>query len=327
MKPLNGLDLKRLAVLALAGFSIFAWAGLTKAQGGQAFSISPPLIELTADPGQIVKATIKFTNISKNELLVNTQINDFAAKNESGEPNIIFEDNPEASNSLKPWVLSPPPFTIKAGETKAVDFPINVPNTAEPGGHYGVIRFTGSAPDMQQSGVALNASIGTLVLLRVSGQVIEKASVAEFFTANTSQKNTWLFEHASVVLVERIQNSGNVHIKPTGTLQINDMFGKPVATFRVNGDPASQTDPPKSILPDSIRRFEQTLDMPWLLGKYTATLNLSYGQSQQLQQTISFWVIPYKLIIGSLVGLIIAFFVLRWAIKKYNRYIIRKARS
>ncbi len=65
-------------------------AAIVQAENGQAFSISPPLIELNADPGQTVNATIKFSNISNDELLIKNQLNDFGASNESGEPNILF---------------------------------------------------------------------------------------------------------------------------------------------------------------------------------------------------------------------------------------------
>ncbi len=315
--------------------SVFApvFSGLytsVHAEGAQAFSISPPLIELTADPGQTVKASIKFTNVSGDELLIKTQVNDFGAKNETGEPNIIFEDVENGAYSLRQWVASPTPFKIKAHESKTVDFPITVPQQAEPGGHYAVIRFTGASPELEESGVALTASIGTLVLLQVSGDIQENAAVAEFFSAKATPSGTAgaqsMFETGPIAFVERLQNTGNVHLKPTGTIEVSSMFGRSIATLRVNGDPTDPNNDPKSILPNSIRRFEQTLDKKWMFGRYTATVKVSYGQSQKpLEQTISFWVIPYKLILVVLAAGAAIFFGLRYGIKRYNAYIISKA--
>ena len=309
------------------------FAGFTRtafAEGAQAFSISPPLIELTADPGQTVKATIKFTNVSDDELLIKTQVNDFGAKNESGDPNIIFEDVDNGAFTLRHWVISPAPFRIKAHESKTVDFPIAVPQGAEPGGHYAVIRFTGSSPALEESGVSLTASIGSLVLLQVSGNTVENAAVAELFSAQTTGKGAGdrkgFFENGPIAFVERIQNSGNVHIKPTGTIEISNMFGHRTATLRVNGDPTDPNNNPKSILPGSIRRFEQTLSKKWLFGRYTATVKMSYGQGQKpLEQTITFWVVPYKIIILATALITGMFFGLRWAIGRYNAHIISKA--
>lgn len=303
--------------------------GLVRAEGAQAFSISPPLIELQADPGQTVKATIKFTNVSADELIIKTQTNDFSAKNETGEPNIIFEDVENAAYSLRQWIASPPPFKVKAGESKTVEFPIAVPKDAEPGGHYAVIRFTGTTPELEESGVALTASIGSLVLLQVSGDIKEIAA-SEFYSAQTLKngelKARGVFETGPLVLVERIKNGGNVHVKPTGTVEVHNMFGRTVKTVRVNGDPTDPQNVPKSILPNSVRRFEQTLNDKWMIGRYTATVKLAYGQGQlPLEQTITFWVIPYKLIVLVLALGAGLYFGLRWIIKRYNNYIIAKA--
>lgn len=301
------------------------------AEGAQAFSISPPLIELNTDPGQTVKASITFTNVSSDELLIKTQVNDFGAKNETGEPNIIFEEDVENTPySLRQWVISPAPFKIKAHESKTIDFPIQVPARAEPGGHYAVIRFTGSSPALEESGVALTASIGSLVLLQVSGDIQEEAKAAEFYSATQGRSVTSgarsMFEKGPIVFVQRIENTGNVHLKPTGTIEVFNMFGGNVATLRVNGDPTNPDDQPRSILPKSIRRFEQTLDKKWLFGRYTATIKLSYGQGQKpIEQTITFWVIPYKLIVLVLIAGGALFLGLRFAIRKYNAHIIQQA--
>jgi hypothetical protein len=63
------------------------------------------------------------------------------------------------------------------------------------------------------------------------------------------------------------------------------------------------------------------------IGKYTATLLLVYDNGKKdipLEQTISFWIIPYKVIGGVLITLLVAFFVTRWAIKAYVSHEINK---
>lgn len=297
-----------------------------KAENGQAFSISPPLLELKGDPGQTVTASIKLTNVSADELLMKSQFNDFAAKNETGEPNIIFDESDSTTYSLRHWIGAPEPFKIAAQQTKTVEFPITIPRDAEPGGHYAVIRFTGTTPDLEQSGVALTASIGTLVLLQVSGTIDDNSTVADFFTATPKFAATGFFENSPITFVQRIKNSGNVHVKPTGTIEIFDSFGQRVSTLRVNGDPSEAANPPKSILPNSTRRFNQTWNTGWAFGRYQANLQVSYGQNgKTLTSSVTFWVIPYKLILLTLAGATIIFFALRFGIKKYNAHIIAKA--
>lgn len=302
--------------------------GHAHAQGGQAFSISPTLIELSADPGETKTATIKLTNLSDTELTMTAQSNDFGSKNETGEPNIIFDDSESTPHSLKNWVALPEDFTIASKETKTVDVPIDIPEDAEPGGHYAVIRFTGNAKAEDGSQVALSASIGSLVMLKVSGEIQQKVSVASFYSAHKNFSETSFFEYGPVAFVERLKNEGNIHVKPTGTIEIKNIFGKVVSTIRVNGDPGQDDNLPKSVLPQSIRRFDQSLEGKRLFGKYKATLALSYGDPQQkIEQSITFWVIPYKLIIAVILAIVLLVLVIRFGIRRYNKHIIKKAQA
>lgn len=293
---------------------------------GQALSISPPVLELNADPGQTVTASIKLTNISSGDLLIKNQINDFGAKNESGEPNIIFNEAESTSYSLHNWVVAPAPFIIKSKQSKTVDFQINVPKDAEPGGHYAVFRFTGQAPELEETGVSLSASLGSLVLLKVSGDVKEQANISDFYSANGQYQKQWFFENSPINFVERIKNDGNTHINPTGTIEIYDFLNRKVDTLRVNGDPSDLKNKPRAILPNSTRRFEQSLNNKWLFGPYTAKLKLTYGDQNKnsMSSSLIFWVIPYKLIALIILLVVILLLAIRFINKRYKKRIIEK---
>lgn len=326
MKYLGGKFVVLTAVI-VAALALFTHAAPAKAESGQAFSISPPLIQLSADPNQTVQASIKLTNISSGTLLIKTQVNDFGAKNETGDPSILFDADKTMPFSLHNWIGSPAPFQISSHETKTINFPIKVPKDAEPGGHYAVIRFTGNPPSLEQNGVALSASVGSLVLMKVSGNVQEKASVADFYSTTPNFSKKSFFENGPVGFVERIHNEGNIHVQPTGTVAVKDMFGRTVTTMRVNGIPNDTKNPPKNILPQSIRRFNGTLQKKWLFGRYTAAMNLSYGDKKTMQAETHFWVIPYKIIVSVFVILIGLILLIRMSIKRYKARIIREAQK
>ncbi len=288
---------------------------------GQGFQISPVIVELNADPGQTYILDIKLKNVTTNTLVSKSQVNNFGAKGENGDPQIFLDQNEDNAYGMKNWVSKIPDYTFSPKDSRTIPVKINVPTSAEPGGHYGVIRFTGVAPELanDQSAVALSASVGTLVLIRVSGDVKESARLEDFFVSQNSHKSGF-FETGPLDIVERIKNTGNVHIKPTGSATVKDMFGRTVASFKVN-------DPPKNVLPDSIRRFEQKLNQQWLFGRYSANLDLSYGSTnQKLTGQLVFWVIPWKLILAILVLLVLIIIILRSGLKRYNRHIIKKAR-
>ena len=300
----------------------------TNNAAGQALEIAPPVINLTADPGQTLRTQISLRNVSRDKLLVKSQINDFTAAGEDGTPKIILdEDKAEPSPfSMKAWINPLAELTLDPQRIRQLPVTIKVPANASPGGYYSVVRFTATAPEMKETGVSLSASLGSLILVRVNGAATEKLEIAEFFVSENAKdaESKSVFQSAPVKFTQRIRNTGNIHEQPSGQVAITDMFGKKVAAVNVNL-------PPRNILPASIRKFEQPLDKSVigdkrLFGKYTAELTLTYGANKQtVTETVTFWVIPYVAIGIIIAVLIVGFFVLRIVIKNYNKRIISKA--
>lgn len=293
---------------------------------GQALEIAPPVLTISANPGQVIRTQLSLRDISSGNLIVKGQVNDFLAAGEDGTPKILFDATQTSPFSLKTWVAPLPQLLMKPREIRNLPITFNVPADASPGGHYGVIRFTATPPDLSGTGVSLSASLGALVLLTVSGKTTEKVDVASL-TAEKDGKTKSVFESTPITFVSRLKNSGNVQEQPTGRITIKDMFGKTVAGLNVNLDR-------RYILPDSIRRFESSLDSgvignKHLFGHYTAVLTLDYGNNakQTLTGSKSFWVIPYRLIGAAIVILIVGFFLLRRLIRGYNERIITRAQN
>jgi hypothetical protein len=291
---------------------------------GQALEIGPPVINLSADPGTTVTAQISIRDVSSTNLLVTAEINDFVAGGEDGTPKIILDDT-VSKYSFKTWVAPLSSPTLKPREIKTFTIDINVPSNASPGGYYGVVRFTGTPPSLEGTGVSLSASVGSLILLKVNGDAKESLSIEEFSASHDGRTGS-LFEAAPIVFTERLKNTGNIQEEPTGLVTVKDMFGNVVATLAVN-------QPTRNVLPDSIRKFESSLDSTnignkILFGLYHADLSVTYGSDKQvLTSSISFWVIPYTLIGIIVAGLIVAFIGIRTLIKRYNRHIIKKVKS
>lgn len=309
--------------VALAATPATTTAPKTNAGTGQALEIAPPVMSLRGNPGQVIKTQISLRNIAAGDLLVSGQINDFVAAGEDGVPKILLEEKGENPYSIKGWVSPTPEMLMNSRQIKKLPITITIPASASPGGHYGVIRFTAVPPELKGTGVSLSASLGSLVLITVSGDVKEGLAVQEF-SINNGGKSGKLFESTPLNFVERIKNTGNTHEQPVGQVTVKDMFGKTIAAVNVNL-------PPRNILPASIRKFTQPLDKSVigkkkLFGRYTANLTLTYGAKKQtLTDTAVFWVIPYRLIAIIVSVLIISFFALRYGIKRYNKAIIAKA--
>lgn len=290
---------------------------------GQALEIAPPLVYLTVNPGQTVNTQILIRDISSGVLIVTGQANDFVAAGEDGSPKVLLNSNQVDPYSLKNWVAPLPSLQLIPKQIKTLPVTIKVPANASPGGHYGVIRFTATAPSVQGSGVSLSASIGALMLITVNGKITENLSVNEF-SVNHAGKTGTVFASGPVSFVEKFKNTGNVHLQPTGLVTITDMFGKNLASVAVNT-------PPGNILPQSIRKFSQPLNSSVignkrLFGRYHAKLKVTYGSTKKvLTASLSFWIIPYRLIGTLIVLIIVGFFVLREVLRRYNRYILEQS--
>jgi hypothetical protein len=295
-----------------------------QAQGkpsGQGLEISPPLIERSADPGQTLTLDIKLRNITKTTLVTDGSVEDFVAQGEEGQPKLLIGNTAEPSPyTFKPWVQSITRLTLAPEEQKVTRVTIVIPKDASPGGHYGVVRFSGIPSELDGTGgVSLSASLGSLVLINVSGDVVKKASIAELYTAQNNKKSGF-FEQGPITFGLRVRNEGNVHIKPDGTMRVTNIFGKEVQVLPVN-------ELGGNILPKSIRKFEKQFgEGKRLFGKYTVEANVHYD-GKTLTQSESFWVIPYKQIAIALGILLLLIVIVRSGIKRYNARIIARERS
>ncbi len=298
--------------------TLFVMTPLVKAQTnqGQGLEISPPLAELKTDPGKTVQAKIRIRNVTDQTLVVRAEVNDFTAAGEDGQPKLLLDGIEKSPYSLKEWITTISEVTLKSKEQKPVTITLQVPKGASPGGHYGVVRFTGTPPGVDGTGVSLSASIGALILVKVSGNVKEQAKIAELYTSQNDKKRGF-FEYGPITLSERIENTGNVHVKPSGTIRVTNMFGRETASFSLNEKGGN-------VLPVSVRKFEQQLNKRILFGRYKFQADVVYGtENRIISDSTTFWVIPYKLIIMAIGAIILVYF----GIKKYNKHIVKKAQS
>ncbi len=260
-----------------------------------AVSLSPLTFELIANPGETVSNIIRVTNTEDYSIGVNIDVEDFVAVGEEGQ--VALENPPEnLTYSLAKWVtVSPKTFTIGANETVPVEFRISVPLDGEPGGHYSSVLATVSANAPEGGGVGVTQKVGSLLLLNVAGDVEERLHIAEFSAPEFS-------EYGPVTILSRFENTGTVHVKPRGFILVKNMFGREVKKLDL---------PQKNVLPSSIRRVE----VPWgnrlMFGRYEATLTAIYGSSNApISAVTTFWVIPWKIVGGIVLGLLILLILL-----------------
>ncbi len=295
----------------------------THAQNATSLSVTPPLFQLSAEPGQIWQSSIKVINTNDFPLTVYAQPVNFEAQGENGRGRFlpILEQETDGQ-TLAEWIsVSEAPIIIDPESSKEVPFVVNLPDEVPPGGHFAAI-FIGTRPPEETESMAVRTSqvVSSLFFLTVSGDVIERGSIREFSVENS------FTEVPTGRFVLRFQNEGNVHVRPRGNITIYNMWGKERGVIPIN-----QQGNFGNVLPSSVRKFEFSwAGEPTLadIGRYTAEVVLGYGSNNEwrtLTRTVHFWVIPVKLALVAF-GIILSLILLvRWAIKSYIRHMLRMA--
>lgn len=300
----------------------------------QALSISPVRIEFTGDPGQSVENKIKVINTEPRTKTFFTNIYNFEASgDESGNPAFKV-----VKSDLATWISVQNSVTLDPNETKVLPFSVAIPANAEPGGYFAAIFLTENPPQANEDGqVTVGSEVGTLLLLRVNGDIKEGADILEFGTKDRSS----LYQSLPISFYYRFQNSGQDRVKPFGDIVIKNWFGRIVTILPANKDDGN-------VLPQSIRRFENTWGpvggkLPntffaqaayqwkhFALGHYNVRVNLAYGGvigMHSATASTGVWVLPWQFMLVALVILLFVFFIGRFFIKRYNRWIVRQVQN
>jgi hypothetical protein len=300
-----------------------------------AITLSPPQMDFTVNPGDVVADVLRLYNETGHPVKLRLEAWNFTQKEGdelSGTPDFYSANENRTGYELSSWLeFDEEEFILGPQERTNKQISIRVPANASPGGYFGALHVRMGAVDEefepQGASVSLVGYTASLIFLRVQGENIEDLDVAQF------SGDRYTYSHLPVDLRIRLQNSGSVHLRPVGNVFITDMFGRQVASLEFNSKFSS-------VLPGMARRF----DVRWTrrnlpegtseyqqqlknfgFGKYEALLVVNYGEDNSvISAEYSFWVLPWLAlatwgaIIAGLVLLVVFFF--RW----YNRNLIRR---
>lgn len=283
-------------------------------------SISPTLYDMTAEPGQSMKTTLKVVNVNPFDLTVYAEVVNFEQRGESGEARFIplIEGEKDGSTMAEWFSIPTEPITIPREQSYEIPISVRFPENAAPGGHYAAI-LVGTKPirnDNQQSKLQTAQMVTSLFFARVAGDVVESGSIREFTTTET------LLGSPEATFTLRFENKGNVHLQPRGDIRITNMWGEERGVIPINQD----TNYGK-VLPESTRNYTFLWKGEWSvadIGRYSAVATLGYGDEEKQFSSAKtyFWVLPIKLLLGVFVGLAIFFGLLTWLVRMYVRHML-----
>lgn len=245
--------------------------GSGNAVGDFSLSVSPSLAEFTADPGGILDHRITLTNEGSEEIQVIASVED------------LFGGRDDLS-AMDWFQLSPTDFQISPGEHIDVEVLMSVPEDALGGGHYVAVVFqarTGVAAPGEglfAGGAGVGARIDSVLLVTVKSTMLDLDGSIENVIPVARAEDVLGFK------VE-IQNDGNVHFYPKGSIEVKDANGEVVGIVNLTDSPP--------VYPGTSRTFELSGTIALPPGDYGFVADVDYGwetwQAELVEQDPEEW--------------------------------------
>lgn len=302
MKVFVSFSIRSLVVVLFISSLLFVPAS-TEAQGQPVagIGISPATIEEGANPGETKRYTVTVANLSDSEQTYYVYVRDIVGVNGSGVPEYASESAEVTGFELSKWItLDSDQITVPAATEVPLGFTMQVPENAAPGSHFGAVFLSVEPPRLRSTGAAVGYEVANIISIRVAGDALEKAEIRQFST------DKFLYGTTSVNFSLRIENLGNVLVRPIGPIEITNMFGKQVAVLTFNESLAG-------VFPKVVREFTFRWEDDGIgFGRYEARVSPVYGGAggkTTMSSTVSFWILPMN-IIGPAVGVLVVLLLL-----------------
>ncbi len=277
------------------------------------FVVGPGKIEVAIKPGESKTVEMTVTNRTGERKRFKISTEDIAGSNDT-ETAVVLLGSDRGPYSMKDYV-SVPHRSFDLGHNQRVRIPVTVtlPPNAEPGGLYGSVLVQtiaiegkpGTAGTVAPQAPII-ARIGTLFFITIPGGVEKDGALKDFSTVPTQT----FFQSSPINLGVLFENKGVIHLTPYGELRIHNVFGEEVGYLKLD---------PWFVLPKSLRLREISWDRSLLFGRYTATVSVNRSYDDIVDEmSYSFWVLPWKPLVGTFVILFAIIFVIRAFFRKFE---------
>lgn len=269
----------------------------TPTQDSVTILVSPVRLELLGDPGESIDATVALTNAGRANLRLSGSALDVASVDDAGRP--MFGSSASEPWAMSPWIKpSPRTLNLKPGESRTVRVRIDIPKNAEPGGHYGAVLYGTDSNAKERTSIV--AEVGTLLLLTVSGDIVESGRV--------SLGCPWCVEPGALNLPVKMFNTGNVHAAGDGEVVVETFSGDKVTSLPVAIG---------NVLPGASRVQQAVWKDARRVGVYWVQARMNIGESGAPKLSDRRWVVvfPWRLALAAvgvfLLGVATALAILR----------------
>lgn len=251
------------------------------ALAAQDITVTPVVFDEKAKARDILQETLKITNTTDHVIQLYPSVNNVLAADGQQQFNTAYNGGDLAS-SLANWIeISRGVIELAPGEEKNIPFTIRIALNAIPNDYHANISFGAASTRAVSDG-------GTpLAVIAVNLEV--EADVREVLQLDKFTSDNMVFTGDDVLFNYQLQNIGNQDLQPTGDIRIYDRKGTEVAAVDVNKDG-------KTVSPDQTAQLASVWSAVNGFGKFKALLTVNYGKGQTaaVQDTVYFWIIPWK---------------------------------
>lgn len=292
---------------------IFLLVGLTFTSNTYAqqagVSITPALIEEVLNPGDVKEYPISITNLDSTEQTFYISKRDISDVKDGGSPVFERPGDEDTGMGIADWLtFSVSEITLGSNQSAEFKAILSVPQDATPCGRFGSVFVSVDAPEIESSGAAVGYQVANILSIQVAGECNDSATIRQFSTDN-------YFNGAqNIDFSLRIENSGNVLVRPTGPLEVYNMLGKKVDTITFN---ESQN----AVFPGKVREY----NLNWTgegvgFGRYEAIISAVYGNNgakKTMSSSVTFWILPLNIIGPALAFLAVILLISFISVKLY----------
>ncbi len=326
-------------------FFIFGPLALAQTPSNYDVTVSPVFFDFSSNPGDTVIDKVRIRNNTSSPLPIKLGVQRLTG-DESGDLTLRDTSDDDSLSWIK---FNQDSIIAKPLEWTDVPFTITIPKDAAYGYYYAITFTQDNTNPLAKTGVALTGVAAVPILLNVR----KEGAKAEAKILNFSV-NSYINEYLPIDFTVKLENTGNIHVRPRGNIFISGGQGKDIAILDVNGSLAN-------VIPNTKRDFKvswsdgflvkepvmedgqvkldkngkaiEKLTINWnkltsfRMGKYTANLLMIYDSGKRdvsLESTVTFWVLPYKAIIAGIIFIALLILVVRFALRIYIKREIRK---
>ncbi len=314
-----------LGLVTLLFGSAFAFAQNTPSNYD--VTVSPVFFDLSSNPEDTISDKIRIRNNTTSPLPIKLGVQRLTG-DESGDLTLRDTSDDDSLSWIK---FKENTIVAKPMEWTDVFFTISIPKEAAYGYYYAITFTQDNTSPLSQTGAKITGAAAVPILLNVRKEGAKFQGKLVAFTTDSS----W-YEYPPVKLITTFENTGNIHVRPRGNIFIKDWLGRQVAVLDINNTQGTVLPnikkPFESLWNDSFItlepkmedgqvkldkngkpqtnlkiRFDKILDLR--IGRYTATALLVISTSTRdipFQAETSFFVFPWKVIIGVILFVIFA---------------------